>query len=500
MDKRSYDIFIVGGGINGVGVARDSAGRGLAVGLCEKDDIASHTSSASTKLIHGGLRYLEQYDFLLVRKALIEREVLLRAAPHIIWPLRFVIPLGHGTRPSWLVRLGLFLYDHLGGRRLLPATTAFDRAKSHKLDALKQQYSKAYEYSDCWVDDARLAVLNAVDAHERGADIFTRTRCVSLDRHDKYWVIGLQPHDGDPFQVQAKVIVNAAGPWVGQVLNLASSDTSPSPVRLVKGSHIIVPKVYEGGHCYFFQNPDGRIFFTIPYLDGSRTLIGTTDVPVTFAALEDTKISQQEIDYLCESASAYFEKAISPDSVTSTYSGVRPLFDDQSENASRVTRDYVLKCDDETDPAIISIFGGKITTYRTLGEHVMQLLPTTFPEMGPPWTRTEPLPGGDIVNADFDGFMHQMLEKYDAFDETLIRRYARLYGTRIDVLLKDIKAPNDLGECFGDSLFAAEIEYLMRYEFAQTAGDVLTRRTKLGLDLDDVERKRVDKFMLELQL
>lgn len=498
MNKKVFDILVIGGGINGVGVARDAAGRGLSVALCEKDDIASHTSSASTKLIHGGLRYLEQYDFLLVRKALIEREVLLQAAPHIIWPLRFVIPLGQGSRPSWLVRLGLFLYDNLGGRRLLPATRALSRKKSQKLDALKRSYTKAYEYSDCWVDDARLAILNAVDAKQRGADIFTRTRCVAIERGDDYWTVSLQPDGGEVFEVQATVVVNAAGPWVDQVANLASSNASNrASVRLVKGSHIIVPKIYDGDHCYFFQNPDGRIFFAIPYLEESRTLIGTTDVPVERDVLDDTTISRQEIEYLCESASTYFEKDILPEHVTATYSGVRPLYDDQSEDASKVTRDYVLKHDDASGAAIVSIFGGKITTYRTLAEHVMQLVARSLPKVGAPWTQSVALPGGEIENADFEAFLTRAYVKYSAFDANFVKRYARLYGTRMDVILKDKQSLDDLGAQFSDQLFEAEVSYLMSHEFAQTAEDVLERRTKLGLGMSEEETSRLRGWMLE---
>lgn len=497
MDEQIFDIFVIGGGINGVGVARDAVGRGLTVGLCEKDDIAQHTSSASTKLIHGGLRYLEQYDFALVRKALIEREVLLRAAPHIIWPLRFVIPLGRGGRPAWMIRLGLFLYDSLGGRRLLPATRSLNRSRNGvKFDALKSEFDKGYEYSDCWVDDARLSVLNAVDAAERGACILTRTRCVGLQRGEHYWTITLSKRNGEVMTVRSKTIVNAAGPWVDQIVNLADQHASnQASVRLVKGSHIIVPKLYEGDHCYFFQNPDGRIFFAIPYLDGTRTLIGTTDIPTDRSTLDDTRISTEEIDYLCDSASAYFKTAITADQVVSTYAGVRPLYDDQSEDASKVTRDYVLKYDGKGVPAILSVFGGKITTFRTLAEHVLEQLENDLPHMGASWTKDVPLPGGDIPDADFDHFVEKAIQQYPGFSPQLIHRYARLYGTRLALIIGGASSEAELGTRFGHDLYQAELTYLMKYEFAQTAEDVLMRRTKLGLMMSEADQKQVAKAM-----
>lgn len=498
MTEPVFDVFVIGGGINGVGVARDASGRGLSVGLCEKDDIASHTSSASTKLIHGGLRYLEHYDFMLVRKALKERETLLKAAPHIIWPLRFVIPAGAGGRPSWMIRLGLWIYDHLGGRKQLPATQTVSRQRSNKFESLKDKFSKGYEYSDCWVDDARLCVLNAMDARVRNARILTRTECVSLQRGEKLWTIGLRTSSGDVFKVQAKTLVNAAGPWVEQVANLARhTPENQATVRLVKGSHIVVPKVYDGDHCYFFQNPDGRIFFAIPYVNGSRTLIGTTDVPVDHSEIQNTQISQDEIDYLCESASAYFERPISSGDVSSTYSGVRPLYDDQSEDASKVTRDYVLKYDSSSGPAIVSIFGGKITTYRTLAEQVLQQLEPDLPQMGAAWTCAASLPGGDIEDANFDLFLKGLFRTYHGFSPSFIGRLARLYGTKIYEILGETKSESDLGTHFGAGLYEKEVNYLIEHEFARSADDILFRRTKLGLDMTESQNIELEYWIKE---
>ena len=485
-----YDLFVIGGGINGLGVARDAAGRGLNVGLCEKDDLGAHTSSASTKLIHGGLRYLEHYDFKLVRKSLIEREVLLKNAPHIIWPLRFVLPLGHTDRPEWLVRIGLFLYDNLGGRKLLPATSVIKRSVSNKLDALKDRYIKAFEFSDCWVDDARLCILNAVDAAARGADIIPQTKCIGLKRSDDVWNVTLQPQHGEVFEVQTKVLINAAGPWVEDVMRLSAAGDNKTGVRLVKGSHIITDKLYDGDHCFFFQNPDGRIFFAIPYQQGEMTLIGTTDVPFETSGLDKVAISHDEIDYLCESASAYFKRPITPDDVRATYSGVRPLYDDQSEDASKVTRDYVLKYNDHGAP-VLSIFGGKITTYRTLSEHVLEQVSGALAHMGEPWTQTVALPGGDIEDADFDSFFRNVCKAYPALDPCLLRRLARTHGSRIFQVLGDAQSEADLGRHFGADLYETEIEFFIAEEFALAPEDVLFRRTKTGLRLSSEEQARL---------
>ncbi len=481
-----YDILVIGGGINGAGIARDAAGRGLKVLLCEKDDLASHTSSSSTKLIHGGLRYLEYYDFALVRKALAEREVLLKAAPHIIWPMRFVLPHQKDQRPAWLVRIGLFLYDHMGGRKLLPPTKVLKRANTDKLDPLQSEYTKAFEYSDCWVEDARLVVLNAVDAAERGAEVLTRSPCIGLERHEDHWSARIETPKGER-TVQARSIVNAAGPWVDDVIGLSSkSGKNGGQVRLVKGSHIITRKLFEGDHAYFFQNGDGRIIFAIPYEAGTSTLVGTTDVP--FAANKDiVEISEHEIGYLCDAVSEYFLTPVTPDDVVSTYSGVRPLYDDHSADASEVTRDYVLSLDDKDGAPILSVFGGKITTYRKLSEGVLKILSQALADMPPNWTKTAPLPGGDIADADFDGFLARMIDKYPDFETSLLTRLARAYGTRMTRVLDGATSPADLGEHFGGGLYAAEVQYLIDVEFAQSAKDIIWRRSKLGLHMTAAE-------------
>lgn len=488
-----HDLLVIGGGINGVGIARDAAGRGLKVVLCEKDDLAAHTSSASTKLIHGGLRYLEQYDFALVRKALIEREILLRAAPHIIWPMRFVLPYDKDLRPAWLIRLGLFLYDHLGGRKMLPPTRTLRRKKTDRLDPLREEFRLAFEYSDCWVEDSRLVVLNAVDAKSRGADILTRTACVGLGRRADHWEATLRGPDGDR-TVMARAVVNAAGGWVDEILGLAEPGTAQQNLRLVKGSHIIVPRWHEGDYAYFFQNGDGRIMFAIPYERGEFTLIGTTDVPYE-ASKDKVVISQEEIDYLCAGASEYYKRAITPADVVGTYSGVRPLYDDHAANASKVTRDYVLNCDRTGGAPVLSVFGGKITTYRELAEHALKELAPDFPGMTKPWTKTASLPGGDIPGADFEDFLHGLSLRQPWMEQRLLRRLARAYGTRVDELLGTAKSMAELGRDFGGGLHEAEITYLMRHEFAQTAEDILWRRSKLRLHLSEAEQAGLETWL-----
>ncbi len=480
------DLLVIGGGINGTGIARDAAGRGLKVVLCEKDDLAQHTSSASTKLIHGGLRYLEMYDFSLVRKALIEREVLLRAAPHIIWPMRFVLPHDKDLRPAWLIRLGLFLYDHLGGRKLLPPTKVLWRSKTDKLQPLKDDFRLAFEYSDCWVEDSRLVVLNAVDARERGAEILTRTVCKSLERRKDRWVARLAGPEGESIRT-FRVVVNAAGAWVDDILGLADGGDR-THLRLVKGSHIIVKRKHEGPHAYFFQNGDGRIMFAIPYERGAFTLIGTTDIPYD-ADRDKVGITPEEIAYLCEGASEYYRTPIVPDDVVATYSGVRPLYDDHAADASKVTRDYVLKRDAEGGAPILSVFGGKITTYRELAEHALRELREDFPDMGRAWTRSAALPGGDIPGANFEAYLDGLAERYPGFDPALLRRLARAYGTRTDRLLRGVKDITALGREFGAGLTEAEAAYLVHEEFAVSADDILWRRSKLGLHMTEPERR-----------
>ncbi len=480
------DLLVIGGGINGTGIARDAAGRGLSTVLAEKDDLAQHTSSASTKLIHGGLRYLEMYDFALVRKALGEREVLLRAAPHIIWPMRFVLPYDKDLRPAWLIRLGLFLYDHLGGRKLLPPTKVLRREHSDRLDALKDEFRLAFEYSDCWVEDARLVVLNAVDAQERGAEVRVGTACTRLVRHAGHWEADLTDTSGTVTR-EFRAIVNAAGGWVDEILGLSRKGGNQTHLRLVKGSHIVVPKCHEGDYAYFFQNGDGRIMFAIPYERGEFTLIGTTDVPYT-ADKNKVEISPEEIDYLCQGASEYYRKPITPADVVWTYSGVRPLYDDHAASASKVTRDYVLQRDAEGGATMLSVFGGKITTYRELAEHALKELAPDFPAMGAPWTRDAHLPGGDIAGVDFDAFAAGLALRLPDIPAPLLRRLARAYGTRIDTLLGGRTTLADFGRSFGGGLTEVEARYLVAHEFARSAEDVLYRRSKLTLHMSEAEK------------
>ena len=481
-----YDLLIIGGGINGAGIARDAAGRGLKVLLCEKDDLASHTSSASTKLIHGGLRYLEHYDFALVRKALMEREVLLQAAPHIIWPLRFVLPHHKDMRPAWLIRLGLFLYDHLGGRKLLPATKTLTRKNSDVFTPLRAEFTKGFEYSDCWVEDARLVVLNAMDAAERGATIMTRTECVSLEQAGDTWNATLRVDAATNMDVQARAVVNAAGPWVDHITGQTGPRANAPSVRLVKGSHIIVPKMFDDERCFFFQAGDGRIIFAIPYEDSRFTLIGTTDLQFE-GDLDSVSASPEEIQYLCDVSNEYFEQQISPDDVVSTYSGVRPLFDDQAEDASSVTRDYVLKFLDQSEAPFLSVIGGKITTYRKLAEDVLKQLSGLFPQAQKPWTAKHSLPGGDILDADFDTFEILSTKVYPWLDADTHHRLARTYGTRIHSVLDGAHSTTDLGHHYGAGLYQKEVDYLIEHEFARTPEDIVWRRTKLGLHLTPPE-------------
>ncbi|MHA7162714.1 glycerol-3-phosphate dehydrogenase, partial [Burkholderia pseudomallei] len=401
--QNRYDLLVVGGGINGAGIARDAAGRGLSVLLCEQDDLASHTSSSSTKLIHGGLRYLEYKEFGLVRKALQERETLLRAAPHIMWPLRFVMPHMPNLRPAWLIRVGLFLYDHLAKRELLPGSRGIDMRRHPAGAPLVDSIKRGFVYSDGWVDDARLVVLNALDAQERGARILTRTKLVSAERRDGQWHARLQRADGSTLDVRARAIANAAGPWVGEVLHGALGRGAQHSVRLVKGSHIITPRLFDHDHAYIFQNPDKRIIFAIPY-ERDFTLIGTTDVEYRDDPSR-VAIDRDETRYLCESINRYFKRKISPADVCWTYSGVRPLLEDENaDNPSAVTRDYRLELDDGEGAPLLSVFGGKITTFRKLAEEATDMLGGALGAARGAWTAGVPLPGGDIANARFAPF------------------------------------------------------------------------------------------------
>ncbi|MFO1036810.1 MAG: glycerol-3-phosphate dehydrogenase [Geminicoccaceae bacterium] len=474
------DLLVVGGGINGAGIARDAAGRGLSVLLCEKDDLAQGTSSRSGKLVHGGLRYLEYYEFRLVREALIEREVLLRLAPHIIWPMRFVLPHVPEMRPRWLVRTGLFLYDHLGGRQRLPGTRTLDLRRDPEGAPLKADFGTAFEYSDCWVDDARLVVLNALDAQQRGAEILTRTAIVSARRDGDGWVAEL---DGEhPRTVRARCLVNAAGPWVEDVLAHVAGVNSARRVRLVKGSHLVIRKFWDGPQAYLLQNTDKRVIFVNPY-EGDLALIGTTDIPVE-GRPEDAVCDKAETDYLLGVLARYFETPPQQSDIVATFSGVRPLYDDSAANPSAVTRDYVFDIDGgEGRAPLLSIFGGKITTYRKLAEHAMERLTPFFPKLKPAWTADGTLPGGDMPNADFDPWLADLRKRHPWLPEPLAEHFGRLYGTRTDILLRDVTDLSGLGRHFGGLLYAGEAEFLRREEWARTAEDILERRTKHYLHL-----------------
>ena len=494
-DDLIHDLFIIGGGINGCGIARDAAGRGYSVCLAEKHDLASGTSSSSTKLIHGGLRYLEHYEFRLVREALMEREVLWKLAPHIVWPMRFVLPHHKGLRPAWLLRLGLFLYDHLGGRKLLPATRVLDMTSDPAGRPLKPIFSKAFEYSDCWVNDARLVVLNARDAAERGADIRTRT-CVSrVQRTDGVWQVELEDLvTGSTETVKARVLINAAGPWVDEVLRGTAISNRANNVRLVQGSHIVIRKKFDGPRAYFFQNQDERIVFAIPY-ESDFTLIGTTDHDFE-GNLDQAAITDGEIDYLCETASEYFAEPVRRDDVVWTYSGVRPLYDDGASAAQEATRDYVLVGEGEPGEGyLINIFGGKITTFRRLAESVLEKVEARLGKRGASWTGEAHLPGGDFAATGFDGQVAKLGADYPFLSEAEAFRLTRLYGTDAYRILGGARRREDLGQHFGGDLHALEVDFLLENEWAATAEDILWRRTKQGLVLTEAEVAELAAFV-----
>jgi glycerol-3-phosphate dehydrogenase len=495
-----FDIAVIGGGVNGCGIARDAAGRGWSVYLCEKGDLASSTSSASSKMIHGGLRYLEHFKFRLVREALIEREVLWRIAPHIIWPLRFVLPHHRDLRPAWMLRLGLFLYDHLGGRRLLPPTRTLRLAGDAAGEPLKPQYTLAFEYSDCWADDARLVILNARDAADRGAVIASRTRCVSGERSGGLWTLTVRDErNGRISEIRARALVNAAGPWVSEVLRAALHVETPAGVRLVKGSHIVVRRLFRHDRCYILQNKDRRVFFVIPF-ERDCTLIGTTDLDYS-GDLDAVQASQEEIEYLCEAASNYFRAPVAADQVLWTYSGVRPLYDDGASEAQEATRDYVLKLDASSgSPALLNIFGGKITTYRRLAEAALALLTPHLPpaRRSAGWTGEEPLPGGDFSIDGFDALVDSFAARYPFLAEETVRRLVRAYGTRAEMLLGGAQTLSDLGQTFGADLTEAEVLYLVKNEWAMTAADIVWRRSKLGLRMTGEEVRGLETYLGEL--
>lgn len=490
LKDKIYDIAVIGGGINGVGIAADAAGRGLSVFLCEKDDLASHTSSASSKLIHGGLRYLEHKEFRLVREALAEREVLLAKAPHIIRPMRFIMPHRPHLRPAWLIRTGLFFYDHLGKReKLLGSNNVYFKDDS----PLNSAITRGFEYSDCAVDDSRLVVLNAMHAREKGADVVTRTRCLSAQRVEGYWVVELENAQGS-FKIKAKALVNAAGPWVAQFIKQDLELKSPYGIRLIQGSHIVVPKLYEGDKAFIMQNDDRRIVFAIPYLE-QYTMIGTTDREYQ-GDPSKVQITQAETDYLLEVSNAHFKKQLTQADIIWTFAGVRPLCDDESDNPSAITRDYTLALSQEThDQApLLSVFGGKLTTYRKLAESAMQQLKAFFPEMKGSWTATEALPGGENM-ASAEQLVNEIRAQITDVSESLAKRWATSYGSRIWNILGEAVSIDQLGLSFGHGLFAKEVDYLCRFEWVTTSEDILWRRSKLGLVFSQNEIDRLDAYL-----
>ena len=494
--EHTYDLLVIGGGINGCGVARDAAGRGWSVLLAEQADLGGGTSSASTKLIHGGLRYLEHWKFRLVREALLEREVIWRMAPHIVWPLRFVLPHNKGQRPAWMLRAGLFLYDHLGGRRLLPKTRTLRLRRDPAGVPLKPEFTLAFEYSDCWVEDSRMVVLNARDAADRGADVRVRTRVASAVRDGDAWAVTLADEAGMRQTVRARALVNAAGPWVGEVLSTVLRSNAPATVRLVQGSHVVVRKLYDHDRCYIFQNADGRIFFAIPY-ETDFTLIGTTDNDYKGdpAAVHAT---ENEVAYICRAATEYFVSPVTPADVVWSYSGVRPLYDDGASAAQEATRDYVLTLDAPDGGApVLSVFGGKITTYRKLAEAVLARLGPHMPAatgLAPGWTAEAHLPGGDFPPDGYEAEVSRLSARAPFLPVALTRRLVRAYGTRAHAIVGDGMAA--MGRDYGAGLTQAEVDYLVRDEWATRAADVVWRRSKLGLRLSPREIEALDAAML----
>ncbi|MDK3019501.1 glycerol-3-phosphate dehydrogenase [Pseudodonghicola flavimaris] len=508
------DLFIIGGGINGCGIARDAAGRGLSVTLAEQGDLASATSSASTKLFHGGLRYLEYFEFRLVREALIEREVLLKAMPHISWPMRFVLPYERemrfdsetpaskllsavmpwmkGRRPAWMIRLGLFLYDHLGGRQILPGTRTLDLKTDPAGAVLKERFERAYEYSDCWVQDARLVVLNARDAAARGAEILTRTGVIAAERLADRWAITLRRADGSETRVEAKMLINAAGPWAGELLHGMLGSHTPGDVRLVRGSHIVTPRLYDHDKCYFFQGRDGRIIFSIPY-EEEFTLIGTTDADHPDPATPPV-CTEAERDYLLAFANEYFKRPLSPADVVWTYSGVRPLYDDGASSATAATRDYVLRLDREAAP-LLTVFGGKITTYRRLAEGALEKIAEALPVAKGPWTAGVALPGGDFAVTGVSELIERLLADYPFLTAAWARRLIRCYGTEAREVLGAAKTAADLGRDFGATLSQAEVDWAVAREWVRGAEDMIWRRTKLGLRLSAAQVAEIEAYI-----
>ena len=511
----TFDLFVIGGGINGCGIARDAAGRGLSVALAEMNDLASGTSGASTKLFHGGLRYLEYFEFGLVREALAEREVLLRAMPHISWPMRFVLPYHDdmrfdvgtpasrllaavapwmkGRRPAWLIRTGLFLYDHLGGRRILPGTATLDLDSDPAGEPLDPKFRKAFEYSDCWVQDARLVVLNARDAAARGARIMTRTRVLSAARTDDSWQVMLEAA-GKTFEIRARMLVNAGGPWVDDIMgNVVRTDTRER-VRLVRGSHVVTRRLFNHDKCYFFQGADGRIIFAIPY-EEDFTLIGTTDEDHDDPSVPPV-CTAEEMHYLLDFASRYLKKPVTESDVVWTYAGVRPLHDDGATSATAATRGYVLKLDGAGGAPLLSVHGGKITTYRKLAEAALAMI---APLLGSPdrgWTAGVPLPGGDLPVDGIEDLVAGLLADHPFLTRDWARRLARTYGTETRRMLSGVRAFDDMGQDFGESITALELDWAIANEWVMTAEDFLWRRTKQGLRFDKDGIERIEAYIM----
>lgn len=514
-EQEIFDIFIIGGGINGCGIARDAAGRGYLVALAEMNDLASATSSSSTKLFHGGLRYLEFFEFNLVRKALKEREVLLNAMPHISWPMRFVLPVHKdmrfesdtptsrllsfvmpwlkGSRPAWLIRFGLFLYDHLGGRKVLPSTTTLDLANDQAGQAIDDRFKKAFEYSDCWVEDARLVILNARDAQNRGANIMPRTKVLSASQNDGLWHIECQNEDGTKQSHQARMIVNAAGPWVGEIIQNSIRLNSTEGIRLVRGSHIVTKRLYNHDKAYFFQGTDGRIIFAIPF-EEDFTLIGTTDAE--HDDLEEkpfcTKI---ESDYLIKFANEYFKSDISQKDIVWTYSGVRPLYDDGASSATAATRDYVLSLNTSGGAPVLNIFGGKITTYRKLAEGSLDKIEECFACETKHWTAGVALPGGSVAINGIDALRDDLAKQLPFFDGFTTRRLIRQYGTQASEIFASVKTKNDLGKIFVNGISSIELDWAIENEWVKCAEDFLWRRSKMGLRVSKAETVAIEKYI-----
>ncbi|MGF1446173.1 MAG: glycerol-3-phosphate dehydrogenase [Pikeienuella sp.] len=490
-----FDIAVIGGGVNGCGIARDAAGRGLTVTLCEMGDLGQATSSASTKLFHGGLRYLEHYAFRLVRESLIERERLWQAMPHIAWPLRFVLPHHSGLRPAWLLRLGLFIYDNLGGRKLLPGTKTLDLTKDPAGKPLKPMFTKGFEYSDCWIEDARLVVLNARDAADRGAEILPRTRCEAAERDGEHWRLTLSDLEtGDTFERRAKVLVNAGGPWVDQVITGRLRLNTADKIRLVRGSHIVTRKLFDHDRTYIFQNTDGRILFAIPY-ETDFTLIGTTDADHTGDPGTAT-CTDAEAAYMCAAVSEYFATPVTPEDIVWSYAGVRPLYDDGASSATKATRDYVLKIDGGTGvPPVLNIFGGKITTYRKLAESAVDRLAPFFPDLGAGWTGGVALPGGAFPVDGVPDLVAALRQDHPFLDDAWALRLVRAYGTEAREMLAGATSAEDLGQPLGATLTAREVDWLMDREWARTAADVLWRRSKLGLRVSAEDTRALSAHM-----